>query len=124
MLLRVTHVTRYDYSQPVSFAPHALYLRPRETSRQRLHNFELTITPAAKRVATNDAEDNALDWAYFAPDARAQALEFRSEFLAETLDANPFDFFLKPAALSFPFTYDASEIFALGSCFAPPPGTD
>jgi transglutaminase-like putative cysteine protease len=124
MFLRVTHVTRYDYSQPVSFAPHALYLRPRETPRQRLHSFELTLVPAARRVATTDAEDNALDWAYFDTATRSPALEFKSEFLVETLDTNPFDFFLKPAALAFPFAYDAAETFALGACFRAPAGTD
>ncbi len=124
MFLRVTHVTRYDYSQPVSFAPHALYLRPRETPRQRLHSFDLTLTPTARRVATNDAEDNALDWAYFDTATRSASLEFRSEFLVETLDTNPFDFFLKPTALAFPFAYDAAETFALGPCFAAPAGTD
>ena len=124
MFLRIIHATRYDYSQPVSFAPHALSLRPRETPRQRLHSFELTLAPAARRIATNDAEDNALDWAYFDAATRSIMLEFRSEFLVETLDANPFDFFLKPTALSFPFAYDAAESFALGPCFAAPPGTD
>ena len=124
MFLRIIHATRYDYSSPVSFAPHALYLRPRETPRQRLHSFELTLAPAARRIATNDAEDNALDWAYFDAATRSTTLEFRSEFLVETLDANPFDFFLKPTALSFPFAYDAAESFALGPCFAPPRGAD
>ena len=37
MLLRVSHHTRYDYSQAVSFAPHLLYLRPRETPLHRGH---------------------------------------------------------------------------------------
>ena len=124
MFLRVTHVTRYEYSQPVTFAPHALYLRPRETPRQRLHNFDITLTPVARRTATNDAEDNALDWAHFDPGVRSSTLEFRSEFLVETLDTNPFDFFLKPSALAFPFTYDPAEIFTLGPCFAAPAGTD
>src|SRR5471030_1978191 len=124
MFIRVTHVTRYEYSQPVSFAPHALYLRPRETPRQRLHSFELTLTPAARRIATNDAEDNALDWAHFDAATRSDSLEFKSEFLVETLDTNPFDFFLKPTAFAFPFAYDAAETFALGSCFTAPAGTD
>ena len=124
MFLRVTHVTRYDYSQPVSFAPHALYLRPRENTRQRLHSFDLTLTPTARRVPTNDAEDNALDWAYFDAGTLSTRLEFRSEFLVETLDANPFYFFLKPGALQTPFTYDPAETYALGPCFAPPRGTD
>ena len=29
LLLKVRHLTRYEYSQPVTFTPHALYLRPR-----------------------------------------------------------------------------------------------
>ncbi len=123
MFLRISHLTRYDYSSPVSFAPHALYLRPRESPRQRVQDFSLTVTPAADRhVSTADAEDNALDWVYFAPDTLAATVEFRTEFLVETLDANPFDFFLKPSASSFPFTYDPAERTTLASslrCTAP-----
>lgn len=124
MFLRITHLTRYDYSQAVSFAPHALYLRPRETPRQRLHNFTLELSPDARRVATTDAEDNALDWAYFAPATSASKLEFRSDFLVETLDSNPFDFFLKPSALAFPFSYDDTERHTLAPCLAPPRGSN
>jgi transglutaminase-like putative cysteine protease len=124
MFLRLSHVTRYEYSRPVSFAPHALYLRPRETTRQRLHEFQLSVSPSPRRIATSDAEDNALDWAWFSPDVTATSLEFRSEFMAETLDTNPFDFFLKPSALNFPFSYDVPELHALGPCLALPPGSD
>jgi transglutaminase-like putative cysteine protease len=119
MFLRLVHVTRCDYSEPVSFAPHALYLRPRETPRQRLHHHTLEITPTARRIATHDPLDNALDWAFFAPENPATKLEFRSELLVETLDSNPFDFYLKPSALTFPFTYDATEQAALASYLTP-----
>jgi transglutaminase-like putative cysteine protease len=119
MFLRLVHLSRYDYTEPVSFAPHALYLRPRETPRQRLHTFALEISPTARRIATNDPLDNALDWAFFAPENPATKLEFRSELLVETLDANPFDFFLKPTALTFPFRYDSSEHVALTPCLTP-----
>ena len=118
MFLRLIHLSRYDYSQAVSFAPHALYLRPRETSRQRLHNFDLTIHPTARRIATTDPLDNALDWAFFTPGELATRLEFRSELMVETLDTNPFDFFLKPTALNFPFAYEAAELIALAPCLA------
>lgn len=123
MFLRLTHHTRYDYSAPVSFAPHALYLRPRESPRQRVHEFTLAITPAARRIATNDPLDNALDWAFFAPDVIATRLEFRSEMMVETLDENPFDFFLRPAATAFPFTYEEPERIALAPCLALRPET-
>ena len=119
MFLRLAHLTRYDYSAPVSFAPHALYLRPRETARQRLHHFALEITPAARRIATNDPIDNALDWVFFAPENPATRLEIRSELMVETIDSNPFDFFLKPAALTFPFTYEPAERDALMPSLTP-----
>jgi transglutaminase-like putative cysteine protease len=119
MFIRLVHLTRYDYSEPVSFAPHALYLRPRETQRQRLHHFALEISPTARRIATTDPLDNALDWAFFAPENPATKLEFRSELLVETLDANPFDFFLKPTALTFPFSYDPAEQNALRPALTP-----
>jgi transglutaminase-like putative cysteine protease len=119
MFLRIDHLTRYEYSEPVAFAPHALYLRPRESPRQRLHEFALTVTPAARRIATDDPLDNALDWAFFPPEPRSSTLEVRSTLLVETLDANPFDFFLSPGALNFPFGYDAAERTALAPCLAP-----
>lgn len=113
MFLRVVHLTRCDYSEPVSFAPHALYLRPRDHPHQRLHAFALEITPTARLVATHDPLGNAVDWAYFAPETPASRLEFRSELLVETLNTNPFDFFLRPTALTFPFNYDVAEHAAL-----------
>lgn len=119
MFLRLVHLTRYDYTEPVSFAPHALYLRPRETARQRLHHFALEISPQARRIATNDPLDNALDWAFFAAETLGTRLEIRCELMVETLDANPFDFFLKPTALSFPFRYDPAEHVALAPCLTP-----
>jgi transglutaminase-like putative cysteine protease len=124
MFLRLVHLTRYDYSQPVSFAPHALYLRPRETSRQRLHEFKLEVSPSPRCIATSDAEDNALDWAWFAPEITASRLEFRSELMVETLDTNPFDFFLKPSAFKFPFVYDEAERLTLAPCLVLPRGAN
>jgi len=119
MFLRLAHLSRYEYSQPVSFAPHALHLRPRETPRQRLHDFALTITPEARLLATSDPFDNALEWAMFPPESRGSRLEFRSDLMVETLDANPFDFFLQSRALTFPFAYNDAERNALGPCLTP-----
>jgi transglutaminase-like putative cysteine protease len=120
MFIRATHLTRYTYSQRVSFAPHALYLRPRETARQRLHEFNLTLTPEAKLVATEDPSGNALTRAYYPPTTVSNILEIRTEFLVETLDENPFDFLLDATASTFPFAYTPNERFALAPALTPP----
>ena len=45
---RVSHLTRYEYDQEVGFAPHILYLRPRESAYQRLVTHRLTVQPDAR----------------------------------------------------------------------------
>ncbi len=122
MFFNVIHYTRYDYSQPVTFAPHALYLRPRESSKQRLHEYSLNVSPEAKRVHTTDAEDNALDYLYF--NGQSSTLELTSQCLVETRNSNPFDFILEPYALLFPFAYADSDSFVLRPYLVTPHGTN
>ena len=118
MLLRVSHHTRYDYAQEVAFAPHLLYLRPRETALLRLRSFRCHLTPPARLLSTLDAQDNAALWAHLRD--KATALDIRTEFEIETLDANPFDFLLRPAAAGLPPAYTPAEKFALAPYLAPP----
>ncbi|WP_404384913.1 transglutaminase N-terminal domain-containing protein [Caenispirillum salinarum] len=42
---RVTHETRYDYSQPVTISHHLAHLRPRNLATQQVHRHKLTVTP-------------------------------------------------------------------------------
>jgi transglutaminase-like putative cysteine protease len=118
MKLHVSHLTRYEYGQNVHFLPHLLYLRPRETPHLRVNRFGFNIAPEAKLVWTRDAHDALLAWAYFWEPAAA--LNIRSEFEAETFDANPFDFILKSYAVKFPFSYEPLEKFNLTPYLAPP----
>jgi len=122
MLLRISHLTRYYYSQPVLVAPHRLYLRPRHSPRQRIRSFRLDFAPTARVVATLDLHDNALDWAYWlGPTA---AINIETEFEIETLDTNPFDFIARADSLQFPFAYDEAERLGLAPWFQPPAGPD
>ncbi len=118
MKLHVSHLTRYDYAESVSFSPHMLYLRPRETPMLRVNSFGFNIAPEAKLVWTRDSHDVLLAWAYFWEPAAA--LNVRSEFEVETFDANPFDFLLKDYAVKFPFAYEPLEKFNLSPYLAPP----
>jgi transglutaminase-like putative cysteine protease len=43
--LRVEHQTRYDYDTPVEVAHHSAWLRPRDTSVQRVQGWTLQIDP-------------------------------------------------------------------------------
>ncbi len=45
MLLQVTHETRYEYVPTVETAQHMLHLKPRQTSTQKLLEYELDISP-------------------------------------------------------------------------------
>lgn len=120
MKLRVSHLTRYEYAQVVSFSPHALYLRPRETPLLRVARFKFNISPNAKVTHAFDAFDNSLNWAHFWD--RANALNIRTEFEIETLESNPFDFLVRNDAVSFPFSYSDYERYTLASYLAAPAG--
>jgi Transglutaminase-like enzymes, putative cysteine proteases len=119
MKLRVSHLTRYEYDREVSFGPHLLYLRPRESADQRLLLHRLSVQPDARINPLRDPQDNDAAIAYFWE--RANALNIRSEFEIERHLANPFDFILESRAIAFPFAYDSATAVALAPCLAPPP---
>lgn len=118
MKLHVTHLSRYEYERTVTFSPHQIYLRPRETPLLRVNTFGFNISPDAKIVWTRDCHDVLLATAYFWDGARA--LSIRTDFDVETHDSNPFDFILKPHATTFPFTYTPLEKLSLAPYLLPP----
>ena len=118
MKIHVSHRTSFAYEREVGFSPHLLYLRPRESALLRIRNFAFNITPDAKVSWACDSAGNCLAWAHFWD--RAPTLTIRTEFEVETLDANPFDFILKPHAFSFPFDYEELDAFNLSPCLASP----
>ena len=118
MKLRVSHLTRYEYDHEVGFSPHLFYLRPREDAHHRLLFHRLSVQPDAKLFHVRDPSDNNYAWAHFWE--RSQVLNIRSECEVETTLTNPFDFVLKPYAITFPFRYEPVFDFALGPYLAPP----
>jgi transglutaminase-like putative cysteine protease len=118
MKIHVSHLSRYEYDREVSFSPHLLYMRPRENPLLRVNSFGFNISPEAKVIWTRDSHDNLLAWAHFWE--RSPTLSIRSEFVVETFDVNPFDFILKPYALTFPFEYESLYAFNLTPYLAPP----
>lgn len=120
MKLKVSHLTRYEYTREVSYSPHLIYMRPRESAQMRVNQFKFNISPDAKVVWTRDYSDNLLAWAHFWE--RSPTLSIRSEFEVETFDTNPFDFILKPYAFTSPFEYEELHRFNLTPYLALPFG--
>ena len=64
--LKIHHKTTYRFRQPVSFGPHRLMLRPRESRDLRLMSHTLAITPSAAVTWAHDVFGNAVGMATFA----------------------------------------------------------
>src|SRR5579871_1687785 len=58
--LIVRHRTTYRYRQPVSFGPHRLMLRPRESRDLHLMSCDITVSPSVKVSWAQDVFGNAV----------------------------------------------------------------
>ena len=86
--LTVRHTTIYRYARPVSFGPHRLMLRPRDSHDLRLVGTELLLSPAADMRWLHDVFGNSVAIASF----RGEAQELRIE---STLRLERFGFVLQ-----------------------------
>jgi transglutaminase-like putative cysteine protease len=111
-ILSVLHRTRYSYATQVTFGPHRLMMRPRDSHDLRLIDTALTISPAASVRWLHDVFGNSVAVADFAEPGGELLVEssFRAEHypLAETAVV------LEEYARRYPFSYDAQEIPDIG----------
>ncbi|HVH78438.1 MAG TPA: transglutaminase family protein, partial [Stellaceae bacterium] len=114
-VLKVRHVTRYRYKQPVSFGEHRMMLRPRDSYDQRLIEAKLQIDPEPSELHwMHDPFGNCVAIARFS--GRATELTFDSTIRLDHEPNNPLDFQLDDYALDFPFSYSAEEVPDLSRC--------
>ena len=111
--LTIRHRTTYRYNQAVSFGPHRLMLRPRESRDLQLISSIVTVTPTASITWAQDVFGNAVATA--TPGAMADSLVIDS--LAEIrLDAEAWPVFdIAASAISYPFQYSDDEWTDLGA---------
>ncbi len=106
ILVRLRHLTRYDYDRPVWLGPQTVRLRPAPHCRARVPSYTLTVQPAQHFLHwQQDPYANWLARCVFRE--KAAALSLAVELEAEIAPINPFDFFLEPYAESWPFTFPA-----------------
>jgi transglutaminase-like putative cysteine protease len=111
--LRIHHRTIYRYSQSVSFGPHRLMLRPRESRDLRLISNDVTATPAAAVTWTQDVFGNAVAIANFRTMAERLSIDSITEI---ELKAGAWPVFeIAATAIFFPFLYSDDEWTDLGA---------
>jgi transglutaminase-like putative cysteine protease len=110
--LRVTHVTEYLYSEPVSFGEHRLMIRPRDSHDLRLLDASLTVEPPAEMRWLYDVFGNSVAVATF--HQMSDRLRFESQIVIDRYPASDTGFAIEEYARRLPFSYPASEIPDLG----------
>lgn len=103
MKLRIQHRTTYRYAQPVQFGPHRMMLRPREGHDIHIEESRLEIVPTPHINWIRDVYGNSIAVAHFG--AAASELMVFSDLVLNHFEANPFDFYIEPEALHYPFVY-------------------
>src|SRR4051812_14415378 len=105
IILNVLHRTLYRYSEPVTFGPHRMMMRPRDSHDLRLLDTSLTIAPAATVRWVHDVFANSVAIADFTEPAAELMVE--SAFHAEHYPLPETSVTLEEYAQHYPFSYDA-----------------
>ena len=110
--VRIRHLTRYEYRNPVGLTQHRLMVRPRDSHDLRLHNATLSISPQPMTTRwAHDVFGNSVCLMDWAPDALTDHLEIISELDLNHYPAGPELPLatLDPGVEVFPFSYGAEE---------------
>lgn len=115
--LQIRHTTTYRFHRPVTFGPHRLMLRPRESRDLRVTSNHVTLTPPARVDWAQDVFGNAVATATFSSSGELLVIDSTTEL---QLDAVAWPVFpIAGTALSFPFSYSADEWTDLGALAVP-----
>jgi transglutaminase-like putative cysteine protease len=111
--LRIHHRTSYRFHRPVSFGPHRLMLRPRESRELRLTSSTVTVDPAATVTWAQDVSGNAVATAAFQAMADNLVIDSVAEIQLDAAAWPVFD--IAASAISYPFRYSDDEWTDLGA---------
>ena len=115
--LRIHHTTTYRFHKPVSFGPHRMMLRPRESRDLRLLASSLIVTPDATVTWAHDVFGNAVATASF----RSMSTSLVIDSIADIeLSAAAWPVFaIAVSAISYPFAYSDNDRTDLGALLVP-----
>jgi transglutaminase-like putative cysteine protease len=105
--LRIIHSTEYHYSEPVSFGPHRVMMRPREGHDARIVRGRLEVEPKSTIRWLRDIYNNSIAVLTFAEPAKSLVIHGEADI--DYLRDNPIECLIDPGARFFPFQYAPEE---------------
>ncbi len=102
----LNHVTHYTYDRLVNLGPQVVRLRPAPHCRSNVISYSLKVEPAGHFV--NWQQDPFANYqARLVFPEKTKEFKVTVDLVVEMAVYNPFDYFLEPSAMEFPFTYEA-----------------
>jgi len=118
----LNHVTHYRYDRRVGLGPQVIRLRPAPHCRSNIISYSLKVEPGGHFINwQQDPFANYLARLVF-PE-KTHEFKVTVDLVVEMSVYNPFDFFLEPAAETFPFKYDGPQAQELAPYLATEPQT-
>ena len=101
----LNHVTHYTYDRLVNLGPQIIRLRPAPHCRSNVISYSLKVEPADHFV--NWQQDPFANYqARLVFPEKTKEIKVTMDLVVEMAVYNPFDYFLEPSAMEFPFTYE------------------
>ncbi len=102
--IALNHRTQYRYDKAVSLGPQVIQLRPAPHSRTPILSYSLDVAPADHMLNWQmDLHYNHLARVIF--QQKTDLLVVDVNLVADLTPVNPFDFFLDPGVVEYPFAY-------------------
>ena len=116
-VVRLRHLTRYRFEHAAALATHQIRLRPAPHTLSIVRDYAMRIEPDDAEIRWHhDPHDNWLARVTFA--RLVEVLEIEVRLDVQLQPVNPFDFYVEPWALQYPFEYEATMARELASYMA------
>lgn len=103
----IRHETRYTYDRPVSFGPHRLLIRPRDSHAIRVESAALSFSPGGLTRWSYDALGNSVCW--LTPQGQAQTLTIVNDLTIERFPAPLARLQVKDPQTAMPIVYEPAD---------------